>query len=133
MERLDTHETLPTGMRDYLSTYGWRFNKKLCDKAVSKMRGRDGKAVVPYTKEEVEQKLKQYGITLSDNLLYDPVYVANMAKSDYYGSSLQTEQQLFLFVKDYITDSDGDPNRALDEYISRCIGIGAGIDWGEYL
>lgn len=133
MERLDAREELPMAMSEYLTNYGWRFNKKLCDKAVSRMRGRDGKAITPYTKDEVEQKLKQFGITLSEDYLYDPVYVVNMAKSDYYGSSLQTEQQLFLFVKDYITDPDGDATRALDEYIARCIGKGVGIDWAEYL
>jgi hypothetical protein len=36
--RLDTYSKLPSGLEDYLSCYGWHFNKKLCDFAVSQMK-----------------------------------------------------------------------------------------------
>lgn len=58
-------------------------------------------------KDEVEELLKKYGIKLEKDAGYDCVYVANMAKADYYKSSIADESHLALFVKDYIDDPDG--------------------------
>jgi hypothetical protein len=46
---------MPSGLQEYLSYYGWHFNKKLCEFATSKLLSRMGNTkVVPYTKEAVE-------------------------------------------------------------------------------
>ena len=133
MDRLDHYEDIPREMRAYLSTYGWHFNKALCEDAVGKMNGRDGKPVQMMSKEELGEVLKQYNIKLKNDVGYDAVYVFCMAMSDYYGSSLTDKQHVALFVKDYLDDPDGTPTRALGEYVGRCIGAGTPIMWEDML
>lgn len=111
-QRLDTYDKMPTAMKNYLSLYGWHFSKKMCEWAVSKMEvenktTKQKEKLVPIKKEEVEELLKKYGIKLEKDAGYDCVYVANMAKADYYKSSITDESRLALFLKDYIDDPDG--------------------------
>lgn len=133
MERLDTYEKLPSGMDKYLSTYGWHFSKKLCNWATSKMKNRQGQHFEPYDKEKVESLLKQFGISLKNDVGYDKVYVCNMARADFYGSSIKDQQSLAQFVADYLDDIDGSPTRAMDEYVGRMIGGGCPIFWEDVI
>lgn len=132
MDRLDTYEQLPSGMREYLSNYGWHFSKKLCEHAVSKMRDKNGK-ISPYTNDQVHQMLKANGIELKNDIAYDACYVANMVKADYWGSSITSEQALAKFIKDYIDDQDGYEGIPLTRYYADCIGSGHPLSWEEYL
>lgn len=124
---------MPSGMNEYLSNYGWHFSKKLCEHAVKKMTDRQGKKITPYTKEQVEALMKQHNIQLENNEGYDAVYVANMAKADYLGSSITTEQHLMLYVKDFLDDKDGNKTKALDHYYADCIAGGKVILWEEMM
>lgn len=133
MDRLDQYEDMPREMRAYLSTYGWHFNKALCDDAVSKMVARDGKPVQPVSRKDIDEMMKQHGVKIENDAGYDVVYVFNMAMADYYGSSLTDKQHVLLFVKDYLDDKDGTPTRALDEYVGRCIGAGKPIMWEDVI
>lgn len=133
MDRLDHYEDMPRDMRAYLKAYGWHFNKALCEDAVKKMTGRDGKPVQAIGKEEVEEIMKQYNIKLKNDVGYDAVYVFNMAMADYYGSSIPDKQHVAMFVRDYLDDPDGTPTRALDEYVGRCIGAGTPVMWEDVL
>lgn len=133
MDRLDVYEDLPSGMREYLSQYGWHFSKKLCEKAVEKMRDRNGKKVTPYTREQLEQSMKQYGVTLENNEGYDAIYVATMCKADYLGSSITSEQNVMMFVKDFLDDKDGQKTKALDHYYADAIAKGCPLMWDEVL
>ena len=56
-------------------------------KMENKSTGKEEK-LEPISKEQVEELLKKYSINLEKDAGYDSVYVANMAKSDYYKSSL---------------------------------------------
>lgn len=133
MDRLDNYEDMSRDMRAYLKTYGWHFNKALCDDAVSRMTGRDGKPLQAVGKEQVDEIMKQHNIKLKNNVGYDAVYVYNMAMADYYGSSLTDKQHVAMFVHDYLDDPDGAPTRALDEYVGRCIGAGTPVMWEDVL
>lgn len=133
MDRMDIYEMMPSGMGEYLSNYNWHFSKKLCEHAVKKMTDRTGKKITPYTKEQVEALMKQHNIQLENNEGYDAVYVANMAKADYLGSSITTEQHLMLFVKDFLDDKDGNKTKALDHYYADCIAGGKVILWDEMM
>lgn len=132
-ERLDSYERLPSGQREYLSAYGWSFSKKLCEFAVSRMKDRNGKKIEPITREKLDNLLKNYSLHLENDNGYDAVYVVNMAKADYYGSSIPNEQYLVLFVKDYLGDKDGYPGLALSRYIADCVGNGTALIWEDYL
>lgn len=135
--RLDSsHCGFPSGMKEYLDTYGWHFSKKMCEWAVSMMRKRNpqtGKEEpVDYMdKEKVEEALKKAGVTLSGVKGYDHIYVFHMAKSDYMKSSIADDAHLALFVKDYLEDTDGYPEVAFTRFYADCIGSGTPIEWSD--
>lgn len=137
MDRLDSREKMPAGFAAYHSNNGWHFNKSLCEYAVSCMEKEDSNGkkvkVTPLIKEQVESLLKSSGIELKNNTGYDACYVANMAKADYWGSSITNEQQLAKFIKDYLDDSDGYEGIALTRYYADCIGSGKPLFWDEFI
>lgn len=103
----DIYEDKPRAMRAYLSNYGWHFNKELQEWAASQMRDKSGSPIKPYTKEALEALLKSLGITLKTQHLYDALFVANMCKADFFGSSIADEAHLARYVADYMGDPDG--------------------------
>lgn len=131
--RLDIYEKMPEGMRAYLESNGWHFSKKMCEYAVSKMKDRNGNKVDMYPKEKVDQILKTYGITLKRDIMYDATYVCNMARADFWQSSIPTEQMLALYIKDYINDEDAYDGMPFTRYYADCIGSGTPLDWEELI
>lgn len=137
-QRLDTYDRLPKEVADYLSMYGWHFSKKMCEWAVSKMTTKDpstGKAkkLEPMTKDEVKGLLGRFGLKIEHDEGYDCVYVANMAKSDYYKSAITDEMHLALFIKDYMDDEDGYEGLPFTRFYADCIGKGTPINWEEVM
>jgi hypothetical protein len=126
---LDYYDDRPTSMKRYLKYYGQHFNKKLCEFAVSKMK--HGKA--PVSKENVEEILNKYNITLDNNELYDHVYVYNMGNNDFLGSSIPDEKHLALYVKDVIDDEDGYDGIVFNRWYADTVTCGIPIDWNEML
>ena len=132
-QRLDTYDTMPKAMKAYLSNYGWHFNKKLCEWAISMMRDRN-KAKLPLVeKDKVESMLKQHGVEITTDKMYDAMYVLHMAKADFMGSSIVDEQHLAKYVGDYLNDPDGYDGIALTRFYADCIGKGIGIEWEDVL
>ena len=86
--RLDVYEKLPSGIEKYLAEHGWNFSKKLCEYAVSKMKDRNGNKIHPYDKDQVEALMKQFNVELKNDVEYNQVYVLNMVRADYMGSSI---------------------------------------------
>lgn len=136
-QRLDNYCKLPSGMKEYLNAYGWHFSKKMCEWAVSDMRTTDEagkpKRHEPMRKDEVEELLKKYSIKLEKDAGYDAVYVANMAKNDFYKSSILDEQHFALFIKDYIDDIDGYDGLPFTRFYADCIGSGKPIVWEDMM
>lgn len=81
----------------------------------------------PYTKETVENLLKANNIKLDNEVGYDAVYVANMAKADFYGSSISDDMHLAKFIKDYLDDPDGYEGIVFTRFYADCIGSGTPI------
>ena len=134
--RLDISSKMPSGMKEYLECYGWHFSKALCDFAVSRMyKGSEQQkqAIKPYTHDDVKSLLDKYNIKLQNNQGYDCVFVANMAKADYVGSSITDDEHLAKFVKDYIDDPDGYDGLPMTRYYADCIGSGTVIIWEDML
>ena len=136
--RLDSYDTYSSGMREYLSTYGWHFSKKMCEWAVSRMYkdGEDNKpeqAIPNYTRERVDLLLKRFNLKLEKNKGYDDVYVANMCKFDFLGSSIDNEMKLAQFIKDYIDDADAYEGMPFTRFYADCIGSGTPIIWEDML
>ena len=110
MERTDLtqYDEKPKAMVNYLRYNGPHFNKSLLDFAASKMTKRGGIKIIPMKKEEVDMKLKATNTQLTNNQLYDYVFVANMCRADFLGSSIPNDDaHLCLYIKDVIDDPDG--------------------------
>lgn len=133
--RLDSRVQFPSGMEDYLESYGWHFSKKMCEYASKRMyrKGIRGNKeyITPYTKEQVETLLKRFNINIP--VTYDAVYVANMCKADFMNSSIADEAHLALYVKDVIGDEDAYEGMVFTRYYADCIGSGTPIDWEDML
>ena len=136
MQRLDMYDKLPSGMREYLAAYGWHFSKKMCEWAISRMKvEKNGKPekLEAMKRDEVEELLKKLAVKLENDKGYDAVYVANMAKADYFKSSIPDEAHLAMFVKDYIDDVDSYPGMPFTRFYADCIGSGTPILWEQML
>lgn len=136
-ENFTAYEILPEHLGIYMSHFGPHFNKKACDYAVSQMykvdESGDEEDIVPITKKEVESILTAYNIKLKHNYLYDAVYVANMCKADYLGSSISSEEYMAKFIKDTIDDPDGAEGLIFNRWIADMKWLGIPIDWEELI
>ena len=134
-ESLDQFDVLPPSMINYLRHYGRHFNKKLCDFATKKMQSSedDEKQFKPISKEKVDTILSNYNIKLKNNQLYDYVYVANMCKADFYGSSIEDDKHFALYIKDVIDDVDGYDGLVFNRWYADMCRKGIAIDWEEIL
>lgn len=135
---LDAYDMKPEGMIAYLRYNGWHFNKKMCDFAISLMwrvsrsTGQEEK-VEPISKDKVEELLKVNGITIKNKDIYDIVYIANMANSDFFKSSLKDEASLAQFIKDMADDPDQADGFVFNRFYADCNHNGVGIPWDDVL
>lgn len=136
MERTDLtqYDIKPEAMVNYLRYNGPHFNKKLLDFAVSKMTKQNGVPIVPFKKEEIEQKLKTAGIQLKNVQLYDHVFVADMCRADYLGSSIPNDDvHIALYIKDVIDDPDGYDGLPFNRWYADMCRKGIVINWEEMI
>lgn len=137
-DSLDIYDELPEDMVEYLRFNGRHFNRKLCSFAIGKMTVRNlstgvGEKLVPISKESLDSLLKNYKIELKNNQLHDYVFVANMCKADFLGSSVPDEQHLCKYVKDVIDDVDGYDGIVFNRWYADMCRKGIAIDWFEML
>lgn len=137
-ESLDSFDKLPEDMINYLQHNGRHFNKKLCEFAVGNMECTNpstGEVVKlePMTKETINSLLNKYHISIKNNILYDYVFVANMCKADYLGSSIPDEQHLCKYIKDVIDDVDGYDGIVFNRWYADMCRKGIPISWVDML
>lgn len=131
---MDYYDIMPKGMDAYLSNHGHHFSKPMLEWAVGMMKDREGKKMQVIEKKKLDEMLDAYGVKLKRTEgYYDAVYVYAMAKSDYYGSSLDDEIRLAKYVGDYTNDPDGNPTRAFDEFYINCMAKGIDIPWEDMI
>ena len=129
---LDLYDDMPKAMRRYLQHNGWHFNKSLCNFAVSLMK-KQGKRLEPISKENVDKLLEQNKIQLDNNVGYDYVFVANMCKADYYGSSITDDKHVALYIKDTIDDEDAADGTTMRRWYATMVANGIMVDWDDSL
>lgn len=129
---LTQYDIKPEYMVNYLRYYGPHFNEKLCEFAVSMME-KGGKKITPYTKQQVDAILVAHGIKLNGGMLYDYVYVANMCKADFLGSSIVDEAHLAKYIKDVIEDEDAYDGIVFNRWYADMCRKGVIIDWKEMI
>jgi hypothetical protein len=122
-----------TSFEEYTDQFGFHFNKKLYEWAVSMMRDRGGSKIQPKSKEQVSEFLRTHGITLKKDKGYDAAYVHAMGMADYYGSSITDEAHLAMFVKDFLDDPDGTDSKAFDHFVVDCRAKDEPVFWDEML
>ena len=122
-----------TSFDEYIDMYGPHFSKRLYEAAVSRMTDRNGNKIPPMTKEQASEFLKAHGITLKNDKGHDAAYVLQMAKADYWGSSISDDNRLALFVRDYLDDPDGSKSKAFDHFVVDCRAKGEPIFWDDVL
>lgn len=133
---LTQYDIKPEYMINYLRYYGPHFNKKLCDFAVGKMTKKSGSMqipIVPFTAAQVNEILESNGIKLKNNQLYDHVYVANMCKADFLGSSIVDNNHLAKYVKDVIDDDDAYDGIVFNRWYADMCRKGIVIDWEQMI
>lgn len=137
MEKTDLtqYDIKPEGFINYIRYNGPHFNKKLLDFATSKMYKRKNGEMIkiePYTEEHVDKLLNKYDIKLSsEDILLDHVYVANMAKADFNGSSIEDEKHLALFIKDVVDDADSYDGMIFSRWYTDMCKKGIPINWDK--
>ena len=136
MDRTDLtqYDIKPEAMVNYLRYNGPHFNKKLLDFASSKMTKQNDVPIQPFTKEQIDSKLKNTGINLKQNQLYDYIYVANMCKADFLGSSIPNDDvHLALYIRDVIDDPDGYDGLPFNRWYADMCRKGIVINWEEMI
>lgn len=129
---LDLYDDFPRAMRKYLMYNGWHFNKALCNFAISLMKKHE-KPLDPISKENVDKLLEQYKIQLNNNVGYDYVFVANMCKADYYGSSITDDKHVALYIKDTIDDEDAADGTTMRRWYATMVANGISVNWDDVL
>lgn len=135
---LQEYDIIPREMRAYLRNNGRHFNKKACELAVKNMRkwnetARRLERIEPLDKTTVDELLKNNGITLDDARGYDYVYVANMCKADFYGTAIEDERHMALYIKCVIDDADAVGGMIFNRWLADCDTKGIAIDWEELI
>ena len=132
-ENFTAYETIPEDLAIYMSHNGPHFNKEACKFATDKMFIDEDEEFKPFTKEEVNGLLESYKVKVKNNKLYDAVYVANMCKADYLGSSVPTEEHVAKYIKDTLDDPDGMEGLTFNRWIADMKWLGIPIPWDEFL
>ena len=83
--------------------------------------------------KEVDNILKRYNVTLSNNQGYDYVYIANMCKADFLGDSVPNEQYLAKYIKNVIDDPDGYDGLPFYRWYADTCKKGIVIDWEDMI
>ena len=92
-----------------------------------------GKKLEPVSKENVDKLLEQNKIQLDNNVGYDYVFVANMCKADYYGSSITDDKHVALYIKDTIDDEDAADGTVMRRWYATMVANGVVVDWDDTL
>ena len=129
---------IPEEAHSYLGNYGFHFNKKACEFAVSMMSKREvgtGKSVPleMVSKDDVEAMLTKHNVKLENDCMYDSTYVANMLMSDMYKSSIPDEQHLALGIKDLVDDVDQRDGYLFVRWYCNVLFNGNPIDWSALI
>lgn len=127
-------DKIPEEMQLYLSRNGKHFNKRLCEFAVGLMKGKgpDGSpnGFEPVTRDKTEAMLTEAGLDIGNyKAPYDAVYLANMAMSDFIGSSIPDKMHVAMYIDDVLTDPDGYDGMVFNRWLADVAGAGIWVDW----
>ena len=112
------------------------FSKLLAQWAISRMRVRDNKGNLEKLKsvsfDEVETILKEQGIGIREESVYDAWYLYNMCLADY-RRSLPERKDIAMYIDETINDPDCDPTAVLACFRAKMDIMRVPIHWERYL
>lgn len=131
-------DLMPKAQKVYLMRYGWHFNKTAYMYASGLMRKQNkntGKmeAVPRFGKEEVDSLLQRHNVQVENKGGYDYVYVAQMCRADFLGSSITDEQHLALYIKDVCDDADAGDGTTMRRWFASMVAMGEPVEWEDLL
>lgn len=136
-QSLDIYDDMPDSMKSYLRNNGWHFNRKSCEFATRMMRRRDEagnrERATGYTRDQVDDMLRRSGVEIENDVGYDVLYIANMCKCDYWGSSIQDEAHLAKIIKDIADDDDAGDGEVMRCWYAKTVARGIPVDWEDIL
>lgn len=131
------YDEMPSAMKRYIKHFGWNFNKKAFQYAVSKMFKEDANGkktkIEPKSKETIEEILKKHGVELKHDELYNATYTYHMVLADYMGISVDDERHAALMVKAIIDDPDNKGGNVFAHWYWDRIHNGEGVDFEDFL
>lgn len=134
-DSFDQYDELPEDMIVYLRYNGRHFNRRLAEFAINKMTTRDSNnnevPLAVITKEHLQELLSNNNIHIDKDYIYDALFVINMGKADYLGSSIPDENYLARYVNDVINDIDGYDGLPFNRWYADMAHKGIPIDWYE--
>ena len=101
----------------YMDQYKGRFSYKLAEWAISSMKKRDEnsgvlKSVPQHSINEMEELMRQMGLTIKEEDIYSAWYLYNMCYADY-SKCLPNKQAIAYFIHETIYDPDCTPEAVL--------------------
>lgn len=88
--------------------------------------------VEPLDKDAVDAIMTAQGVRLERAVRLDYVYVANMAKADFWKSSIEDDKHLALLVKDIVDDPDAADGHIMRRWHADMVGLGEPVEWEYY-
>lgn len=89
--------------------------------------------ITPFSKDDVDNILKASGVVVKGGQLYDYVFVANMCKADFFGSSISDNVHLAKYIKDVLDDDDAYDGIVFNRWYADMCRKGVVIDWEEMI
>lgn len=137
---LNTYKDKESYFDEYIDKYGYHFNDKLCDWICSNMYKKNKQIgsiekIMPFTKDEVDSMITRYNVSMKPGYKnnHDYVYLANMCKADYYGSSITDDYHLVLFVKNTLEDVDAEECSVFKKWLSSVDDCKSSLDWKSFI
>lgn len=135
---LDVFDIQPRPMMKYKANNGWHFNERAVQYAVSLMKKKNpvsGKTepIEPMTVKQADELLTKHAVKLEHSVGFDYVYVANMCKADYLGSSIIDEKHMALYIKDAMEDPDVPDGTVMRQWYAKMVADGQPVPWAYFL
>lgn len=115
----------------YLKENGHHFNKESYQFAVGKMTDRYHNKLEPISLKELGRKMVDNSIVINGGEMYDCCYIYSMAMADFFGSSLHTERDVLLYIKDMLEDVDAADGYIFNRWLADMELKDEYIDWSK--
>lgn len=116
------------GYKKYIEKYGHHFNEKSSNYA-SKILNDVRKL---WSSEQVRKVMKNLGLSVTDEEIYDATYLSNYVYSIFSPSPLKDEISCFEIVYKILKDNNGYDGKVFDEWVYSMMKRNIKINWGEF-